>query len=116
MSRRLLTMVCPSMLRAIVASADVVSALPFYWFGQVALLAYQEELAPFAPGSPNNEAESRYKLAKQWFRHIRSFLTSSDQGATMFWDELIKIRLQSWQVDRENNLDDSEGVLSFFES
>ncbi|KAF9020462.1 hypothetical protein BDZ89DRAFT_1072206 [Hymenopellis radicata] len=92
------------------------NALPFYWFGQVALLAYQEGLAPFEPGSPNNEAESRYKLAKQWFRHIRSFLTSSDQGATMFWDELIKIRLQSWQVDRENNLDDSEGVLSFFES
>lgn len=98
-----------------IVNAHLVIALPFYWFGQVALLAYQEGLPPFEPGSPNNQAEVRYKLAKQWFRHIRSFLNASDQGATMFWDELIKIRLRSWQVDRENGVDDSEGVLSFFE-
>lgn len=93
-------------------------ALPFYWFGQLALLAYQEELPPFEPGLPNNQAEARYKLAKQWFRHIRSFLSASDQGATMFWDELIKVRLQTWQIERENNPDDGGGggVLSFFES
>ncbi|KAK0486063.1 fungal-specific transcription factor domain-containing protein [Armillaria novae-zelandiae] len=91
--------------------AFVDNALPFYWFGQISLFAYQEGLPPFEPTCPENmKVEARFRLAKQWFKHIRKFLSQSNQDATVFWDELIKVRLQAWQIEPE----DSEGLLAFF--
>jgi len=89
------------------------SALPFYWLGQVSLLAYQESLAPFEQDSPNNlVAELRFRLVKQWLKHIRGFLKKGDQAPTLFWDELMKLRLRTWQQEMES--DDQEGLLGFF--
>lgn len=95
--------------------AFVDNALPFYWFGQISLFAYQEGLPPFEPSCPENmKVEARFRLAKQWFKHIRKFLSQSNQDATVFWDELIKERLKSWQFERDNYPEDSEGLLAFF--
>ncbi|KAF8893927.1 fungal-specific transcription factor domain-containing protein [Infundibulicybe gibba] len=92
------------------------NALPFYWLGQVALLAHQEGLPPFEYRSPNNlKVESRFRLVKQWLKHIRGFLIKTDGVPTIFWDELMKIRIQTWQVELENDTtEDQEGVLGFF--
>lgn len=76
-------------------------ALPFYWIAQVALLAYQEKLPPFATpahiGSGAGAAlgEAKFRLVKEWLRHIRQFLRKGEQGPTLFWDELTKIRMKS---------------------
>ncbi|KAK0195671.1 fungal-specific transcription factor domain-containing protein [Armillaria mellea] len=95
--------------------AFVDNALPFYWFGQISLFAYQEGLPPFEPSCPENmKVEARFRLAKQWFKHIRKFLSQSNQDATVFWDELIRERLQAWQFERETCPEDSEGLLAFF--
>jgi hypothetical protein len=92
------------------------NALPYYWLGQVSLLAYQENYPPFEPGSENNlKGEVRFRLVKQWLRHIRGFLTKSDQAPTLFWDELMRIRLQSWQAEIDGGGgDDQDGLLGFF--
>lgn len=91
-------------------------ALPFYWFGQVSLLAYQESLPPFERDSQNNiSVEVRFRLVKQWLKHIRGFLKNQDQAPTLFWDELMKMRLQTWQQEMESEaVDDQEGLLGFF--
>ncbi|KAK0212589.1 fungal-specific transcription factor domain-containing protein [Desarmillaria ectypa] len=95
--------------------AFVDNALPFYWFGQISLFAYQEGLPPFEPSCPENmKVEARFRLVKQWFKHIRKFLGQNNQDATVFWDELIKVRLQAWQNERETYPEDSEGLLAFF--
>lgn len=91
--------------------------LPFYWLGQVALLAYQEGLPPFQHNSTNNlHVEMRYRLVKQWLKHIRGFLKKSDNGPTLFWDELMKIRLDTSRPsgDKNDTGDDQEGLLGFF--
>ena len=92
------------------------SALPFYWLGQVSLLAYQESLPPFERDSQNNlKVEIRFRLVKQWLKHIRGFLKKGDQAPTLFWDELMKMRLQTWQQEMESHpVDDQEGLLGFF--
>ncbi|KAJ8473224.1 hypothetical protein ONZ45_g16379 [Pleurotus djamor] len=92
--------------------------LPFYWLGQVALLAYQEGLPPFEFESPNNlVVESRFRIVKQWLRHIRGFLKKSDNGPTLLWDELMKIRLDtSWPGAVEGDTGEEDGLLSFFPS
>lgn len=90
------------------------SVLPFYWLAQVAMLAYQENLPPFEYNSPNNlNAEVRFRLVKRWLRHIRSFLRKNDDDPTLYWDELMKLRLQSFHqiLDAE---DQDEGLLEFF--
>lgn len=91
-------------------------ALPFYWLGQVSLLAFQEALPPFEQDSPNNlKVEVRFRLVKQWLRHIRGFLKKGDQTPTLFWDELMKIRLQTWQQEVIGGEDDDQdGLLGFF--
>ncbi|KAF9453936.1 hypothetical protein P691DRAFT_811707 [Macrolepiota fuliginosa MF-IS2] len=88
--------------------------LPFYWLGQVAMLAYQEGLPPFEYNSPNNRVvELRFRLVKRWLRHTRNFLKSHDELVpTLYWDELIQLRLQSWQQDDGD--DETEGLLDFF--
>jgi len=94
----------------------IYNALPFYWLGQVSLLAFQEALPPFEQDSPNNlKVEVRFRLVKQWLRHIRGFLKKGDQAPTLFWDELMKIRLQTWQQEFEGGEeDDQDGLLGFF--
>lgn len=88
-------------------------ALPFYWLGQISLLAYQESLPPFEQDSLNNL--NRFRLVKQWLKHIRGFLKMGDQAPTLFWDELMKLRLQTWQEEIESEaVDDQEGLLGFF--
>ncbi|KAF5351903.1 hypothetical protein D9756_007476 [Leucocoprinus leucothites] len=87
--------------------------VPFYWLGQVAMLAYQENLPPFEYGSPNNQkVEVRFRLVKRWLRHIRTFLKSHDEAPTLYWDELMQLRLQSWQ--QEDPEEGDEGLLEFF--
>lgn len=92
------------------------NALPYYWLAQVALLAYQENYPPFEPGSENNlKGEIRFRMVKQWLRHIRGFLKKTDQAPTLFWDELMRIRLKSWQAEIEGGGgDDQDGLLGFF--
>lgn len=91
------------------------NALPFYWLGQIAILAYQENQPPFEPNSENNlKSEMRFRLVKQWLRHIRIFLKKADHAPTLFWDELMKIRLQGWQAEAEGTPDDQDGLLGFF--
>ncbi|KAF8070356.1 fungal-specific transcription factor domain-containing protein [Lyophyllum atratum] len=94
----------------------IYNALPFYWLGQVSLLAFQEALPPFEQDSPNNlKVEVRFRLVKQWLRHIRGFLKKGDQAPTLFWDELMRIRLQTWQQEFEGGEeDDQDGLLGFF--
>ncbi|KAG5351866.1 hypothetical protein C0989_004689 [Termitomyces sp. Mn162] len=77
---------------------------------------YNESLPPFEQDSPNNlKVEVRFRLVKQWLRHIRSFLKKGDQVPTLFWDELMKIRLQTWQQEYEGEEeDDQDGLLGFF--
>ena len=88
-------------------------ALPFYWLGQVCLLAYQESFPPFEHDSPNNlKVEVRFRLVKQWLKHIRGFLRKGDPTSTLFWDELMKMRLQ--QEMESHPVDDQEGLLGFF--
>ena len=80
------------------------------------LLAYQENLPPFASDNPawNLSEDAKYGLMKEWFKHIRTFLRRGEQGPTLFWDELMKIRMESWQSDIAAP-DQSEGLLGFFE-
>ncbi|TRM69260.1 fungal-specific transcription factor domain-containing protein [Schizophyllum amplum] len=94
-------------------------SLPFYWLGQVALLAHQEGLPPFEPNSENNlNGEVRFKMVKKWLKHSRGFVRMSDKGPTVFWDELMKIRLQTWQLEMEDEVvavnEDDPGLLGFF--
>lgn len=92
------------------------NALPYYWIGQVALMAYQENHPPFEAGSEHNlKPEVRFRMVKQWLKHIRAFLKRADETPTLLWDELMKIRLQSWQSEAEGGQpDDQEGLLAFF--
>ncbi|KAF7795522.1 hypothetical protein EIP86_006684 [Pleurotus ostreatoroseus] len=104
-------------------------ALPFYWIAQVTLLAYQEGLPPFATqdpagGSVNMGAgalgEAKFRLIKEWLRHIRAFLCRGQEGPTLFWDELTKIRMKAGAhggSDTESvsaDSDSSQGLLGFF--
>uniref|UniRef100_A0A0W0FWN4 Xylanolytic transcriptional activator regulatory domain-containing protein n=1 Tax=Moniliophthora roreri TaxID=221103 RepID=A0A0W0FWN4_MONRR len=76
-------------------------ALPFYWLGQIALMAYQEGLPPFQPFQVDSvkRAEVRFRQLKQWLKHIRGFLKRTGNAPTLVWDELMRIRLQTWQSD-----------------
>ncbi|KAJ7128945.1 fungal-specific transcription factor domain-containing protein [Mycena crocata] len=91
------------------------NALPFYWLGQVALLAQSEALPPFN-SADNVTGEIRFKLVKRWLKRIRAFLTENDGASTLFWDELMKIRLKTWQLEYESDggADDQDGLLGFF--
>ena len=91
-------------------------ALPFYWIAQVSLLAYQEGLPPFASEtqSLNASGEAKYCLMKEWFKHIREFLKRGEQGPTLFWDELMKIRMQSLR-EGDNVVEGPDGILDFFQ-
>ncbi|KAK7045713.1 hypothetical protein VNI00_007546 [Paramarasmius palmivorus] len=83
-------------------------ALPFYWLGQIALMAYQEALPPFRVES-DKRAEVRFRQVKQWLKHIRGFLKRTGNAPTLVWDELMRIRLQTCQNDSAD-----DGLLGFF--
>ncbi|KAF8995473.1 fungal-specific transcription factor domain-containing protein [Cyathus striatus] len=95
------------------------NTLPFYWLGQVVLLAYQERTPPFECSIPKSSSpDLHFKLVKLWLKHIRNFLKANQQAPTFFWDELMKLRLQSWQIDLELGVspEDRDGLLGFFPS
>jgi hypothetical protein len=94
----------------------ICNALPFYWLGQVSILAYQDKYPPFELHSQNYmKVDVRFRLVKQWLKHIRGFLRRRDQAPTLLWDELMGIRLRSWQAEIDGGVgDDQEGLLGFF--
>ncbi|KAI8994091.1 fungal-specific transcription factor domain-containing protein [Trametes punicea] len=88
------------------------NALPFYWMAQVGLVAYQEGLPPFDPeGAYITSHDAKFYLMKKWERHIRKFLASGEQTPTKFWDEVMKIRIESWQAETGFEYDH---LLGFF--
>lgn len=88
-------------------------ALPFYWVAQVALVAYQEGLPPFDPqGTYVGSHDAKFYLMKKWERHVRKFLASGEQTATRFWDEVMKIRIETWQAETGFQY---EHLLGFFQ-
>ncbi|KAF8637940.1 hypothetical protein AX16_010573 [Volvariella volvacea WC 439] len=94
----------------------IANVIPFYWLGQVVLLAYEECFPPFQPHSTiSSQVEMRFKLVKQWLKHIRGFLKNSNEAVTLRWSELMKMRLRSWQTELEEDPSDGEdGLLEFF--
>ncbi|TBU37712.1 hypothetical protein BD309DRAFT_594197 [Dichomitus squalens] len=88
------------------------NALPFYWLAQAGLVAYQEGLPPFDPeGTYISSHELKFSLVKKWEKHIRKFLETNEQTPTMFWDEVMKGRIDSWQ--QESGFEYSH-LLGFF--
>ncbi|KAI1785380.1 hypothetical protein LXA43DRAFT_1038459 [Ganoderma leucocontextum] len=88
------------------------NALPYYWLAQVGLVAYQEGLPPFDPeGTYITSHEAKFQLVKKWEKHIRKFLESGEQTSTMFWDEVMKVRIENWQ--QESGFDYTH-LLGFF--
>ncbi|THV06709.1 hypothetical protein K435DRAFT_710917 [Dendrothele bispora CBS 962.96] len=83
------------------------NALPFFWLGQVAIMAHQDNLPPFE-NADNIRGDKRFPQVKKWLRHIREYLKKNDERSTLLWNELKKIRLQNWQED------DPDGLLGFF--
>jgi hypothetical protein len=88
-------------------------ALPFYWLGQVSLLALQERVPPFTPGS-RLTPDGRFRLVKHWLRHVRAFLRRGSHEPTVLWNEMMKIRLQGIDADGRTP-DDEDGLLGFFD-
>jgi hypothetical protein len=97
---------------------DTCEDLGFYWLGHVALLAYQEKFAPFDSSSLEmRDPVARYQLIKHWIKQIQSFLKTAEGQPTKFWDELMKIRLQSWQWEANTQPDTitGQGIAGFFD-
>ena len=76
-------------------------------------------MPPFERNSQQNlNGDVRFKMVKKWLKHSRGFVRMSDKGPTVFWDELMKIRLQTWQLEMEDEVavvnEDDPGLLGFF--
>jgi len=90
-------------------------ALPYYWMTQIALLAYQERLAPFCTGAMFIvSGEAKFRLIKHWERHIRNFLRRGGKEPTMFMDELVNSRLEKWEKPTSHDEADPVLLLGFF--
>jgi hypothetical protein len=91
------------------------NSMPFYWVGQVSLMAFVKGFPPFGLTSPL-KGDEKYRLMKEWFKMIKVFMKGGQQDATVFLDELMKIRLRNWQAEMQGNgtADDQDGVLGFF--
>jgi len=91
------------------------NSMPFYWVGQVSLMAFVKGFPPFGLTSPL-KGDDKYRLMKEWFKMIKVFMKGGQQDATIFLDELMKIRLRNWQAEMQGNgtADDQDGVLGFF--
>lgn len=90
-------------------------SMPFYWVGQVSLIAFVKGFPPFGLTSPL-KGDEKYRLMKEWFKMIKVFMKNGQQDATVFLDELMRIRLRNWQAEMQGNAaaDDQDGVLGFF--
>ena len=90
-------------------------SMPFYWVGQVSLMAFVKGFPPFGLTSPL-KGDDKYRLMKEWFKMIKVFMKNGQHDATIFLDELMKIRLRNWQAEMQGNstADDQDGVLGFF--
>lgn len=81
-------------------------------------MAYQENLPPFSDqpfATTVSKMEIRFWQVKKWLNLTRGFLTQHGNAPTIVWDELMNIRLQSWQVDLERPAnDDVHGLLGWF--
>jgi hypothetical protein len=109
-------LVCPDAAQSTDNLPFMSNALPFYWVAQVSLIAYQKGLPPFGPAF-TMKGEEKFKLMKEWLRFIRGFLKRGEQSATLFLDELMKIRLRNWQAEMEgggDRDDHDDGLLGFF--
>jgi len=92
------------------------NSMPFYWVGQVSLMAFVKGFPPFGLSSPL-KGDEKYRLMREWIKMIKVFMRSGQQDAAIFLDELMKIRLRNWQAEMQGNTtitDDQEGVLGFF--
>ena len=92
------------------------NSMPFYWVGQVSLMAFVKGFPPFGLTSPL-KGDEKYRLMKEWFKMIKVFMKNGQQDATIFLDELMKIRLRNWHAEMQGNAtttDDQDGVLGFF--
>lgn len=90
-------------------------SMPFYWIGQVSLIAFVKGFPPFGLSSPL-KGDEKYRLMKEWFKMIKVLMKNGQQDATIFLDELMRIRLRNWQAEMQGNVpaDDQDGVLGFF--
>jgi len=90
-------------------------SMPFYWIGQVSMIAFVKGFPPFGLISPL-KGDEKYRLMKEWFRMIKVFMKSGQQDAAVFLDELMRIRLRNWQAEMQGNAaaEDQDGVLGFF--
>jgi len=91
------------------------NSMPFYWVGQVSLLAFVKGFPPFGVSSPM-KGDEKYRLMREWFKMIKVFMKNGQQDATIILDELMKIRLRNWQAEMQGDAttDDQDGVLGFF--
>src|SRR6267154_5045592 len=91
------------------------NALPFYWLGQLAIMAFQDGLPPFERTRKDSSSDSTFRLVKNWLRHSRDFLRSKNNNVpTLFWDQLMTIRLRSWREEMEGGVpEEQEGLLGF---
>jgi hypothetical protein len=95
--------------------AFMCDALPFYWLGQVSLLALQERVPPFVPGA-RADTDGRFRLVKHWLRRIRGFLRDGAHEPTVLWNEVMKIRLQALPPPSDGQTpEDEDGLLGFFD-
>ena len=85
-------------------------ALPFYWIAQVLLLAQRDNLLPFGQegNDKDRSGEAKYTLMKEWLRLVREHLRKGKGEGTLFWDQLMKIRMRSKQ-------EEDGGLLGFFQ-
>jgi len=88
-------------------------SLPFYWVGQVSLMAFVKGFPPFGLSSPL-KGDEKYRLMKEWIKMIKVFMKNGQQDASVFLDELMKIRLRNWQAEMQGNVTTDDGVLGFF--
>jgi hypothetical protein len=89
-------------------------ALPFYWLGQVSLMALQEGMPPFTPES-SRDVDARFRLVKHWLKHVREFLRTGPRQPTLLWNEMMKIRMEGVYDDPEGRpTEDQDGLLGFF--
>lgn len=84
-------------------------ALPFYWIAQVLLLAQRDNLLPFGQEANDKDksGEAKYTLMKEWLRLVREQIRKGKSESTLFWDQLMKIRMRSKQ-------EEDGGLLGFF--
>ena len=88
-------------------------SMPFYWVGQVSLMAFVKGLPPFGLSSPL-KGDEKYRLMKEWIKMIKVFMKSGQQDASVFLEELMKIRLRNWQAEMQGHTTADDGVLGFF--